>query len=74
MYYNAKIEFDYDACSGCKTCFNACFIDVIRWDEENERPVAPYVKDCVACYACEIACPEQCINVIPSVIRLPAVY
>jgi len=62
-----KIEIDFEACSGCKTCMNACFVDVIRWDKEEKKPIVAYPEDCVWCYACEIACPEQCIEVVPEI-------
>jgi NAD-dependent dihydropyrimidine dehydrogenase PreA subunit len=60
-----KIQIDLDACNGCKMCVGACFADVIRWDEKEEKPVAAYPEDCVWCLACEVACPVQCIEVIP---------
>jgi NAD-dependent dihydropyrimidine dehydrogenase PreA subunit len=43
----------------------ACFVDVIRWDEGQKTPIVAYPEDCVWCFACEIACPEQCIEVVP---------
>jgi NAD-dependent dihydropyrimidine dehydrogenase PreA subunit len=46
---------------------NACFADVIRWDEKTKKPVVAYPEDCVWCLACECACPEQCIEVIPNI-------
>ena len=33
------VVIDFEACSGCKTCYLACFADVIRWDAEAKRPV-----------------------------------
>jgi len=70
-----KFEIDVDACSSCKTCMNACFLDVIRWDDNEEKPIFAYPEDCVWCFACELACPEQCIEVIPSLVRrIPAPY
>ncbi len=62
-----EIKIDMDTCKGCKSCMNACFVDVIRWDEENKKPVISYPEDCVWCLACEVACPEDCINVIPNI-------
>ena len=62
-----EINIDLDSCKGCKSCMNACFVDVIRWDEENEKPIVAYPEDCVWCLACEVACKEQCIEVIPNI-------
>jgi len=45
----------------------ACFVDVIRWDDKNKRPVVAYPEDCVWCLACECACPEQVIEVVPNI-------
>lgn len=62
-----KIEIDKDLCNGCKICVDACFLDVLRWDEKEEKPIVAYPEDCVWCLACEIACPVKCIEVIPSI-------
>ncbi len=62
-----EIQIDMNTCKGCKSCMNACFVDAIRWDEENNKPVIAYPEDCVWCLACEVACPEECINVIPNI-------
>jgi NAD-dependent dihydropyrimidine dehydrogenase PreA subunit len=62
---SANIEINLDECAGCKTCFEACFLDVIRWDDGEEKPVISYERDCVWCFTCEINCPTQCINVKP---------
>ena len=70
-----RIEIDRDLCNSCKMCFKACFVDVIRWDDEEDRPIAAYPEDCVWCLACEEACPAQCIEVIPTIPgRMPAAY
>ena len=62
---SANIEIHFDECTGCKTCVEACFVDVMRWNEDEEKPVVAYEQDCVWCFTCEINCPAQCINVIP---------
>jgi NAD-dependent dihydropyrimidine dehydrogenase PreA subunit len=64
---SVKIEIDKDMCNSCKTCVDACFVDVIRWDAKEERPIAAYPEDCVWCLACEMACPVQCIEVKPDI-------
>lgn len=65
IFPNNKIEFDASLCIGCQQCYQACFVDVIRWDAEARRPVFQYMEDCEHCNYCEIVCPKKCINVIP---------
>lgn len=62
---NHKIEFRSEDCVGCKLCYKACFVDVIRWDEEAKKPVFKYVEDCEHCNYCEIVCKKNCITVVP---------
>ena len=62
-----EIKINFDNCKGCKTCMNACFADVIRWNEADKQPVVAYPEDCVWCLACEAGCPVQCIEVIPNI-------
>ncbi len=64
---SADIEIKTEECTGCKTCVEACFVDVLRWDDAGEKPVAAYAQDCVWCFTCEIHCPVQCIHVMPHV-------
>jgi NAD-dependent dihydropyrimidine dehydrogenase PreA subunit len=59
-----EIRIDFDACSGCKTCYNACFVDVFRWDRAAKRPIVAYPEDCAECNMCEVSCPEECIEVV----------
>ncbi len=62
---NHKIEIDKEKCIGCKLCYKSCFVDVLRWDEENNKPVVAYVQDCAHCFYCEALCPKECIKVTP---------
>lgn len=57
------IKVDLNKCDGCKTCYKACWLDVIRWDAEASRPIIAYPQDCVECNYCEISCPEGAIEV-----------
>ncbi|MBP1627306.1 MAG: hypothetical protein H6Q00_1781 [Holophagaceae bacterium] len=57
------IKVDDEKCVGCKTCYKACWLDVIRWNEETKRPVIAYAEDCVECNFCEISCPTDAIFV-----------
>jgi Fe-S-cluster-containing hydrogenase component 2 len=34
-----NIIVNSELCNGCKVCFQACFIDVIKWDEEAKKPI-----------------------------------
>lgn len=65
MNMNNVIKFDDSNCVGCKLCYKSCFIDVIRWDEENRKPVFKYIEDCVHCNYCEVVCAKGCIKVEP---------
>ncbi len=58
-----KITVNNETCVGCKTCYKACFIDVIRWDEETKRPIIAYPEDCVGCIYCQASCPVDALIV-----------
>jgi NAD-dependent dihydropyrimidine dehydrogenase PreA subunit len=59
-----EVHVDQEKCTGCKTCYLACFADVIRWDEGAKRPVIAYPEDCVRCNYCEISCKDEAIKVV----------
>ncbi|MBN2041964.1 MAG: ferredoxin family protein [Spirochaetes bacterium] len=60
-----KIEVDYDKCNGCMACYKACYVDVIRWDRDNKKPIIAYPEECATCSWCELSCPQGAITVIP---------
>jgi NAD-dependent dihydropyrimidine dehydrogenase PreA subunit len=59
------INIDEDKCTGCKMCYKACFVDVIRWDDVEEKPIVKYPEECATCNWCELSCPVNAIEVIP---------
>ena len=70
-----QLKFDYEKCIRCKKCVSACFVDVIRWDEEENRPVAKYPQECAVCTWCMIECPKDVIDVIPDyTMKRPPVF
>ena len=60
-----KIEFDSNTCIGCKLCYKACFLDVIRWDDATKKPVFKYAEDCEHCFYCQVVCVKKCIKITP---------
>ncbi len=59
------IIVDDKLCNGCKICFKACFIDVIKWNAKTRRPIIAYPEECVQCMFCEVVCKKEAINVHP---------
>ena len=59
------VKIDRDLCTSCGTCFDACFVNVFRWDDAEDAPVVAYAEDCVECNKCELFCPVNAIEVIP---------
>jgi NAD-dependent dihydropyrimidine dehydrogenase PreA subunit len=69
------IKIDLGKCTGCKKCYNACFVDVFRWDEKSKRPYAKYPEECATCNWCEIQCPVGAIEVVPNnPVKIPEPY
>jgi NAD-dependent dihydropyrimidine dehydrogenase PreA subunit len=60
-----NIIVNRELCNGCKVCHQACFIDVIKWDEKAKKPVIAYPDECVHCMYCEINCAKRAIKVSP---------
>ncbi|MBE6009334.1 MAG: hypothetical protein IJV59_00485 [Eubacterium sp.] len=55
-----------ERCSGCRRCIRACDEDVWRWDKELNCAIPKYIGECVHCYKCEMACLNNCIEIIPT--------
>ena len=60
-----KFIVNKEICIGCKICFKACFVDVIKWDDEARKPIIAYPEDCAQCVTCEVNCPQRAIKMIP---------
>ena len=60
-----NIIVNKEICIGCKICFKACFVDVIKWDNEARKPIIAYPEDCAQCVVCEVNCPRRAIKVVP---------
>ena len=60
-----RLLVDGDACTACRTCVDACFVNAIGWDDEATRPVLAYPADCQVCCVCERACPDAALTIVP---------
>ena len=58
-------KINYRLCTKCGICADICPMDVIRIDDETNRPFIRYLSDCQACLLCERDCPEGAIYVSP---------
>ncbi len=56
---NEKAVFDLDKCNSCKKCFDECYFDAIKWEDNK-----PKLKDfsCEGCGMCELVCPKNAIS------------
>lgn len=57
-----EVKIDADKCDGCATCKDTCPVSV--FEVVDGKSNVANVKDCLACRACEVQCPNQCIQVI----------
>jgi len=57
-----EVVFDYEKCTGCTTCSQACPADSILMEEKKPRMKARGQNECIACGACIAICPEGAIR------------
>lgn len=58
-------KIDQELCIGCGLCFNVCYADVIRMDNEIKKAEVEYPEDCAACCWCVALCPKNAIVFTP---------
>lgn len=46
-------------CISCHKCVEACPIQVIGWDEEEDKPIV-----CIFCGQCVRFCPHDCLEMV----------
>jgi len=58
-------KIDTSLCNGCGICVDYCPMDVLRMNEETNKAIIKYIRDCQSCFLCERECPEEAIEVVP---------
>ena len=59
-----KIIVDFEKCSGCGICIDACPVLVYELDEETKKTKVTNPTECLDCKACEIQCEAEAIQVL----------
>jgi heterodisulfide reductase subunit A-like polyferredoxin len=57
-----EVEFDYEKCTGCSICVQACPADSIVFEEKKPRLKPREANECMACGDCVAICPEGAIR------------
>lgn len=58
-------NIDLKLCNGCGICIDSCPMDVIRFDENNQKAYIAYGLDCGVCFLCSDDCPTNAIKITP---------
>jgi len=76
-------HIEIDKCTGCGICDAVCPADVIHMEPVTPQmgvgglrtsahlPVIKFREHCITCFSCEIFCPENIVDVHPSVKNRP---
>lgn len=56
-------RIDETTCTGCRDCVESCMMDVIYFDEKNQKAYPRYPDDCQACFLCVRDCPSESITI-----------
>ena len=56
------VNIDQDSCSGCGTCVEKCFNQVLELNEDGRAEQVE--EECVGCGVCAYLCPENAISLI----------
>ncbi len=59
-----RIEINRKWCKGCGICAAFCPKKVLGLDEETQKATVVNQEACIACYMCELRCPDLAIKVI----------
>jgi len=63
---SGEVIFDYDKCSGCSLCAQACPADTLLFEEKKPRLKTGVANECMACGDCVAICPEGAIRLTKS--------
>ena len=60
-----EVQIDVDKCSNCGKCVDVCPEKVFKLQEVDGKKLSKVVaeKQCFACRACEVRCPERAIQI-----------
>jgi NAD-dependent dihydropyrimidine dehydrogenase PreA subunit len=55
-----EVKIDYDKCTRCRKCIEACSFGVLEWIDDIPVVVDP--RSCAFCLECEKKCPASAIT------------
>ena len=63
---SGEVAFDYEKCSGCSLCVQACPADTILFEDKQPLLKVGKKNECMACGDCVAICPEGAIRLTRS--------